>query len=702
MSVPLVHATHHVGTLDLKARAGRRWRPAQLALIRTAAGALGAALGARLELERLRRVPGRDPVTGLPDARAFRERFDEELSRARRHGLPLAIVAIDLDHFGALNARHGRNVGDDVLCEAALVLKLALRESDVIARLGGDGFAVVLPETEVGPALRCADRVRRALEEHHFPAPATSRRRRAWPPARDMDSTASSSRAGRRRPYRSPRNPGGDAWSPPRARRPTEDASGGDMLSIPRPLFGKPTPSPADVPAKPVAPHAGESPLAVSPPVSAESRPVATATAMPPAAAPSRRGEADEWRDFPRILVVDDEPSVIDVFREFLSAQGYELSVAKNAEEAMRLTQELQPDIILTDINLPGHSGLDVMRHAKSLDPEVAVIVVTGYASASTAIDALRQGAYDYVTKPFDLDEVHQIVERGIANRRLKAINRQLVEELRQKNEILQHHEQELREKVAQATRQMTTLYDAGLAINTNLELQPRLDTICFYAAQLMAARGAIAYLKLGELDEFHAVAATGVALAPQGSRRRAAARGGRRDRARALRSGGAARGRRRLVDHRARRPGRELRVGARGADDVGRGADRRARDLRQGRGIHRGGRGVHHLVRPADHDLRAQLAALRARQEPRSPQVGVRRGRLARDPHAADLGQGRARAALRRPLLPEHRAAGQAPDHRPRQRRAAARADQRHPRLLEARGRLAADEPGAPARSSR
>ena len=78
-------------------------------------------------------------------------------------------MAIDLDHFGALNARHGRNVGDDVLCEAALVLKLALRESDVIARLGGDGFAVVLPETEVGPALRCADRVRRALEEHHFP-----------------------------------------------------------------------------------------------------------------------------------------------------------------------------------------------------------------------------------------------------------------------------------------------------------------------------------------------------------------------------------------------------------------------------------------------------------------------------------------------------------------------------------------------------
>src|SRR5204863_8556651 len=111
---------------------------------------------------------------------------------------------------------------------------------------------------------------------------------------------------------------------------------------------------------------------------------------------------------------------------------------------------------------LPGVSGLEVMRHAKNLDAEVAVIVVTGYASASTAIDALRQGAYDYVTKPFDLDEVHQIIERGIANRRLKAINRQLVEELRQKNEQLERHEHELTERVQLATWQMTTLYNVG------------------------------------------------------------------------------------------------------------------------------------------------------------------------------------------------------------------------------------------------
>src|SRR5205814_772031 len=81
---------------------------------------------------------------------------------------------------------------------------------------------------------------------------------------------------------------------------------------------------------------------------------------------------------------------------------------------------------------------------------------------AATAIDALRQGAYDYVTKPFDLDEVNQIVERGIANRRLKAINRQLVQELHQKNEMLERHEQVLRERVRVATDQMTRLFEAG------------------------------------------------------------------------------------------------------------------------------------------------------------------------------------------------------------------------------------------------
>jgi diguanylate cyclase (GGDEF)-like protein len=169
LTVPLLRGSERVGSLGLRLPSGRAWTPAQLGLIRTAAGALGAALGARIELERLRRQPGRDAVTGLPDARSFHARLHSELDRARRHGLPLGLVMVDLDHFGALNARHGRPAGDGTLMEAALVLRLALRESDVLARLGANRFGVLLPEADVAPARRCTERLRAALEEHRFP-----------------------------------------------------------------------------------------------------------------------------------------------------------------------------------------------------------------------------------------------------------------------------------------------------------------------------------------------------------------------------------------------------------------------------------------------------------------------------------------------------------------------------------------------------
>jgi len=168
LTAPLFRGDERVGTLDLRACAGQRWKPAQLALVRTASGAIGAALGARLELERLRRTPGRDALTGLADGAGFRERLAEGLAHARRHGVPIGLVILDLDHFGALNKRYGRATGDAVLREAALLLKVTLRESDVLARLGGDAFGVLLPETDSGPAARCADRLRRAIEEHAF------------------------------------------------------------------------------------------------------------------------------------------------------------------------------------------------------------------------------------------------------------------------------------------------------------------------------------------------------------------------------------------------------------------------------------------------------------------------------------------------------------------------------------------------------
>ena len=168
IGVPLLRGRERVGALDLRGRKGQRWTPEQQSLVRTASGALGAALGARLELERLRRAPGRDPVTGLADARAFHQRLLEEFSRSQRGGTPLAVVTINLDRFAGLNARYGRPAGDQVLAECALLLKLTLRDGDFLSRLGGDEFGVVLPDCDLAPARRLAERLRHAIEEHRF------------------------------------------------------------------------------------------------------------------------------------------------------------------------------------------------------------------------------------------------------------------------------------------------------------------------------------------------------------------------------------------------------------------------------------------------------------------------------------------------------------------------------------------------------
>jgi signal transduction histidine kinase len=217
------------------------------------------------------------------------------------------------------------------------------------------------------------------------------------------------------------------------------------------------------------------------------------------------------------ILIVDDESRVSDVCQEYLAGEGYQTTVAASGEDAIGLLADLRPDVILTDINLPGVSGLDVMRFAKGVDPEACVVVVTGYASASTAIDALRQGAYDYVTKPFDLEAVHKIIKAGVAHRRLRLLNKKLVTELQRKNEILQHHEQELRERVRIATLQMRQLYEVGKEIGANLELGPRLAVITARAAQMIEAAVGVVYLRREETDEFRAAAVHGATLAPNG-----------------------------------------------------------------------------------------------------------------------------------------------------------------------------------------
>ncbi len=111
------------------------------------------------------------------------------------------------------------------------------------------------------------------------------------------------------------------------------------------------------------------------------------------------------------ILVVDDERSVTNLLSEDLGEEGYSCVTADTGEDALKRLSEDNFDVVLLDLKLPGMSGMDVLKEAKSIYPGVAVIVVTAAGDAQTAVEAMKIGAVDYITKPFDLERVNGSVE---------------------------------------------------------------------------------------------------------------------------------------------------------------------------------------------------------------------------------------------------------------------------------------------------
>src|SRR5258705_7656626 len=193
-----------------------------------------------------------------------------------------------------------------------------------------------------------------------------------------------------------------------------------------------------------------------------------------------------------RILVVDDEVQVVHIFQDLLTQQGYQVEACDNGDDAILKVTTGKFDLVLTDINLPGVDGLEVIRAAKAADKDTCVILITGYASTTTAIDALRQGAYDYITKPFDLWETAKAIERGLESRFLVIENRRLVTILEEANHELQRHEEILTRMVKEATRRITSLYEAGKEISTSLSRQATLAVIVNQVTKLAATESSL------------------------------------------------------------------------------------------------------------------------------------------------------------------------------------------------------------------
>jgi DNA-binding NtrC family response regulator len=140
-----------------------------------------------------------------------------------------------------------------------------------------------------------------------------------------------------------------------------------------------------------------------------------------------------EPANFLNLLIVDDERAIREACREVAISLGYSAYIADSAEQAYRALDMQSFDAVLLDLRLPGAGGLDALRRIKERRPEAVVIVVTGYGTVQSAVQAMKNGAYDYVTKPFSVDELKLLLERVGSHLKLKSENRMLREKVKSK-----------------------------------------------------------------------------------------------------------------------------------------------------------------------------------------------------------------------------------------------------------------------------
>ena len=132
-----------------------------------------------------------------------------------------------------------------------------------------------------------------------------------------------------------------------------------------------------------------------------------------------------------RVLVVDDEQSMQDFLEIFFRREGYDVTTAGDVDTALLCLESDDFDVVITDIQMPEKTGLELLRAARDVSPETVFIMITAFASTDTAISAMKEGAYDYVTKPFKVDELRLVVEKALEKKLLSSDNQRLRSELR-------------------------------------------------------------------------------------------------------------------------------------------------------------------------------------------------------------------------------------------------------------------------------
>ena len=136
----------------------------------------------------------------------------------------------------------------------------------------------------------------------------------------------------------------------------------------------------------------------------------------------------------PSLLIVDDESAILESLRILFKNEGFDVAVARGGPAALEALEKAAPDLVLTDVRMPAVNGIDVLVAAKQRDPDLPVVLMTAQAELKTAIEGVNRGAFHYLQKPFDNDELVSICRRALEHRRLKAENRVLKQEIQRRD----------------------------------------------------------------------------------------------------------------------------------------------------------------------------------------------------------------------------------------------------------------------------
>jgi len=374
-TVPILAEGEIRGLLCLAAESDDAMTDTDMLFLYHAANLLGTVL---MTFRRMKQLAIRDGLTGLYNQRGVDERLESVWQLSRRYQHRVSIAMLDVDRFKAVNDTYGHQIGDQVLRELAELILQNARATDIVGRYGGDELVIIFPNTSQDDLRGFCERLRDAVSTHSF-----------CHGTHDLSLSISvglSSSEGEER---------------------LDQTSEAVVSQADQALY--------------FSKQNGRNRVSIW---SHESnRAVPLLEHVKPKAADGAPAETGD----PRILLIDDEAPVREMMALMLRTLQYDV-IAKediaSTVEAFR-AQPSAYDLVITDLSLGhGKSGFDLMEQVRAIDPSVVVIVLTAHSTADNAIESLRLGAYDFITKPVNSAKLQTVLTRALEYRRLLLANR--------------------------------------------------------------------------------------------------------------------------------------------------------------------------------------------------------------------------------------------------------------------------------------